>query len=46
MLFGSNVFSAPVNTCGFTDVNVLGVVDGYLYGPACSGTIVAHARRG
>ena len=38
MLFGSNVFSAPVNTCGFTDVNVLGVVDGYLYGPACSGT--------
>ena len=35
-LFGSNVFTAPVNTCGFTDVDVLGVVDGYLYGPACS----------
>lgn len=29
-LFGSNVFSAPVNTCGFTDVDVLGVADGSL----------------
>ena len=38
-LFGSNVFTAPVNTCGFTDVDVLGVVDGYLYGPACSAAV-------
>ena len=35
-LFGSNVFTAPVNTCGYTDVDVLGVADGSLYGPSCS----------
>ncbi len=35
-LFGDNVFTAPVNTCGYTDVNVLGIADGSLYGPACS----------
>ena len=35
-LFGSDVFTAPVNTCGYTDVDVLGVADGSLYGPNCS----------
>lgn len=34
-LFGADVFTAPFNTCGLTQIDVLGLATGILNAPAC-----------